>query len=123
MLSGQLTTPDRFSYHTGRATADNMWASPPTFVDRRAAADNLSARRRCHCCCIVILLQFLMTKRSSDFFRIERNFFENLWKKIHLAAQMAAPPPICLDGGAPPPLTKIYRRPADTMTMAHGSKV
>jgi len=29
------------------AAADNLWAPPPTFVDRRAAAaDNLSARRR-----------------------------------------------------------------------------
>jgi len=38
------------------ASADNLWA-PPTFVDRRAA-DNLSARRRCHCCCVGYLFCF-----------------------------------------------------------------
>jgi len=33
----------------GRADAVNLWAPPPTFDDRRAAAaDNLPARRRCH---------------------------------------------------------------------------
>src|SRR6218665_1450552 len=33
-----------------RAAADNLWAPPPpTFVDRRTAADNL---RRCHFCCV-----------------------------------------------------------------------
>jgi len=42
----------------GRAAADNLWAPPPTFVNRRAAADNLSARRRCQFCCVLILLQF-----------------------------------------------------------------
>ena len=44
-----------------RRAADNFWAPPPpTFVDWRAAADNLSARRRCHFCCALILLQFSM---------------------------------------------------------------
>src|SRR6218665_3453771 len=51
----------------------------PTFFDRRAAADNLSARRRCHCCCVVILLQFSMTKKCRQkILRIERNCFGNL---------------------------------------------
>src|SRR6218665_3298790 len=59
-----------------RAAADNLWAPPPTFVDRRAAAaDNLSARRRCHCCCVAILLQFSMTKTGHQtILRVERNF-------------------------------------------------
>src|SRR6218665_3447943 len=73
MFSGQLTTPDRFSYHT-----DYLWAPPPTFVDRRAAvtaADNLTARRRCHCCCVLISLLFSMTKKGHQkILRIERNF-------------------------------------------------
>src|SRR6218665_3324664 len=30
------------------AAADNLWRPPPTFCDRRAAADNLLARCRCH---------------------------------------------------------------------------
>ena len=72
-----------------RPAADNLWASLQTFVDLRASADNLSARHRCHyCCSVLILLQFSMTKKM---LRTERNFFENLWKKI-LAT--AAPPPI-----------------------------
>src|SRR6218665_4074852 len=51
----------------GRDAADNLWAPPPTFVDRRAAAaDNLSARRRYHCCCVVIFLEFLMTSSLSS---------------------------------------------------------
>ena len=50
MFSGQLTTPDRFSYHTGRAeAADNSLSAPPlNFNGRRAAADNLSAHHQCH---------------------------------------------------------------------------
>src|SRR6218665_2380136 len=44
--------------------ANNLWAPPPNFVDRRAAADNLSALRRCRCCCVLILLQFSITKNS-----------------------------------------------------------
>ena len=37
------------------AAADNLWA-PPIFVDRRAAADNLSARRRC---CLLLCTYFV----------------------------------------------------------------
>ena len=51
--------------------------APPTFVDQRAAAaDNLSAHRRCHyCCCVAILLQFSMTNKGHQtILRIERNF-------------------------------------------------
>src|SRR6218665_2457768 len=47
------------------AAADNLWAPPPTFVDRRAA-DNLSARRRYHCCCVVIFWEFSMTSSLSS---------------------------------------------------------
>src|SRR6218665_3984284 len=58
----RLNTPSG-SWHlepcAGRAAADNLWAPPPTFVDRRAAAaDNLSARRRYHCCYVVIFGNF-----------------------------------------------------------------
>jgi len=42
MFSGQLTTPDRFSYHTGRAAADESW-TPPAIFDGRCAAAILSA--------------------------------------------------------------------------------
>src|SRR6218665_1900497 len=66
------------------AAAANLWAPPLTFVDRRspAAADNLSARRRCHCCCVVILLQFSMTKKGHQkILRIGRNFFSGICEK------------------------------------------
>src|SRR6218665_3621008 len=94
-----------------RVAADNLWA-PPTFVDRRAAVDTLSARRRCHCCCVVILLQFSMTeKRPSEKFADRTKFFRESLKKIHLAAH-AAPQPIFWTGGAPPPTQIDRRRPA-----------
>src|SRR6218665_1226614 len=42
-----------------RRAADNLWAPPQqTFVDRRAAAKNLSAHRRYNFSCVFILLQF-----------------------------------------------------------------
>ena len=69
------------------ATADNLWAPPPTFVDLRAAAaaDNLLARRRSHCCNVAVYLfscnfQWLKKGRQK-ILRIERNFW-NLWKNI-----------------------------------------
>src|SRR6218665_1797155 len=73
------------------AAADNLWAPLlPTFVDRRAtAAENLSARRRCHCCCVLILLQFSMTKkRHHKILRIERNF-SGIFEQTFLAANTA----------------------------------
>src|SRR6218665_2665784 len=83
MFSGQLTTPDRFSYHTGRAAADNLWAPPPTFVDRRAAADNLSARRPCLFCCVFIFFAiFDFRKRSSENIEDRMKFLGNLLKNI-----------------------------------------
>src|SRR6218665_729519 len=62
--------------------------------------------------------------KSTPVLRIERNFFENLWKKILFAAH-AAPGRrrrFIWTGGASPPPTKMDRRAAaDTMTSAHGS--
>ena len=121
MFSGELITPDRLSYHTGprhAAVVDNLWAPLATFVDRRAdaAADNLSAR---HCCCVLLLLQFSMIKKGhQNIFRIERNFFGNIWKQFwpptprRAAANFLGP-------------TGRRRRPkltaADTMTLTHDS--
>jgi len=38
--------------------ADNLLAPLQSFVDRRDAADNLSARRRCHFCCVLFCCNF-----------------------------------------------------------------
>src|SRR6218665_2030302 len=111
------------------AAADNLWAPPLLpFADRRAAAENLSAHRRCHCCCVVILLQFSQTKKQGHqkILRIERNVFWNFRRKYFWPPK-AAPRRFrrrrlsFLDWRAPPS-TKIDRRTtADTMTSAHGS--
>jgi len=102
-------------------------APPPTFVDRRAAADNLSARSRCHFCCVLILLQFSIDRwlqKSSENFEARTKIFPEPLKLNFLAANAAprrpAPPPIFWTVGAPP--TKIDRgAAADTMTSAQGS--
>src|SRR6218665_4009112 len=72
------------------APADNLWAPPPIFGDRRAAAENLTATHRYHVCCI---FQFLI-KGHQKILRIERNFTEIFW----------GPPPAPASGRpAPPP--------------------
>src|SRR6218665_617833 len=72
-------------------------APTPTFVDQRAAADNLSARRRCHvamllCIYFFAIVDFRLLKKSSEncdnrtkFFResLEKAFF---WPSTPLRA-------------------------------------
>ena len=58
----------------GRAAADNLWAPPCA-----AAADILSACRRCHCRCLVIFLQLSIAKKGHQkILRLERNLFGDL---------------------------------------------
>src|SRR6218665_3036882 len=82
-----------------RRAADNLLVPPPTFVDWRAAAENLSARRRFHRCCVVILLQFWMTKKvmrkfwdrtNFFYFEVRTKFFSGILEKISLGRQRLA---------------------------------
>ena len=67
-----------------RVAAVILWAQPPpTFGDRRAAADNLSARHRCDVGVFITFCHFSMTKkrkRSSDNFEDTTKFFSGSLK-------------------------------------------
>ena len=103
------------------SAADNLWVPPlRTFVDRRAAADNLSARLRWHFCCLLIFMQFRIhdKKGHQKIVRIEWNFFGNLWEKCLATNAASRRRRFFGTCGAPSPLTKIDRRAAAADTMA-----
>src|SRR6218665_1625572 len=67
--------------------ADNLWAPPPTFADQRAAADNLSARRRCHFRCVYLFccnFRSMTKRRSSENVEDTTKFFLESLKKFRV---------------------------------------
>src|SRR6218665_4180227 len=89
----------RSMHYTQSPAADNLLAPPaPTFVDRRAAADNLSARRGCRFSVYLFCSNFrsMTKKRSSENFEDRGEFLWKVWKSL-LASNAAPPTPILLD--------------------------
>ena len=70
-IYGWLNRPQTAASHSTQTRSietTDFWSSLDPRLEPCAgrAADNLSARRRCHCCCVVILLEFSMTSSLSS---------------------------------------------------------